>query len=323
MALSCAVLDDYQRISLKMANWDVLNDRVNLHVFDENIADESELTSIVQDFEIIIAMRERTVFHRHLLQNLPKLRLLITTGMSNASIDMVAAREFGITVCGTPGSIGAAAELAWGLLLSVMRNLPEESANFKNGGPKWQLSVGRDLQEKTLGVVGLGNLGKRVAGFGLAFKMDVIGLDSRDDLEQLTDDLGIGRAASLDDLLIRSDVVSLHVPLTAENIGLIGARELKLMKRDAVLINTSRGPLVDEASLCAALVSGDLGGAGIDVFDQEPLAVNHPYRRVPNLVATPHLGYVTRETYEIYFSGALEAVLAWLNKQPIRVLNLT
>lgn len=319
--VSCAILDDYQEISGNMANWALLGDRVRMRTFTAPIGDEAALVSTLWEFDVIIVMRERTAFRKPLLQKLPNLRLLVTTGMVNASIDMAAARDLGITVCGTPGSVGPAAELAWGLLLSVMRNIPEESANLKNCGAKWQLSAGRDLQNKTLGVVGLGNLGRRVAGYGLAFKMNVIGLDTCGGLEQLCIDLGIGKASSLDDLLIRSDVVSLHLTQTPETVGMIGTRELKLMGKDAVLINTSRGPLVDEAALCAALTSGELWGAGIDVFDQEPLPFNHPFRRLPNLVATPHLGFVTQETYKIYFSGAVEALQAWLENRPMRVLN--
>ena len=216
--------------------------------------------------------------------------------------------------------MGPAAELAWGLLLALMREIPREAANFRAGGDRWQLSVGRDLKEKTLGVVGLGKLGSRVARYGKAFDMEVLGF-TRTDAAARCAELGIGHAETLDDLLARCDVVSLHLTLTPQTRHIIGARELVLMKRDAVLINTSRGPLIDEAALIAALEAGRIGGAGLDVFDTEPLPANHPFRHLPNVVATPHLGYVTRDNYEIQFPEIVEDIAGWLVGAPVRLLN--
>lgn len=288
--------------------------------FREHIEDPELLAARLRGYEIVVAMRERTPFDETLLTLLPDLRLIVTTGMVNASIDMEAARRSGVTVCGTRGSVGPAAELAWGLLLALKRNIADEHVNFRKGGTQWQLSVGGDLMGKTLGVVGLGKLGQRVAGYGKAFGMEVLGWSKNNSPERCAA-LGIGYAASLDELLTRADVVSLHVTLNAETRGMIGARELGLMKPEAVIVNTSRGPLIDEGALIDALREGRIGGVALDVFDREPLPLDHPFRRLPNVVATPHLGYVTRETYAIYFSDALEAIRAWADGKPLRILN--
>jgi len=318
--LKCAILDDYQGVALEMADWGRLSGRVETTVLDRHLGDEAAVADALADFEIVVAMRERTPFPASLLSRLPKLRLLITTGMANASIDLKAARQHDIDVAGTAGRAGPAAELTWALLLSLMRRVPEEAANFRAGGDQWQLALGSDLIGKTLGVVGLGKLGARVAGYGKAFEMDVLGF-TRTDAETRCAALGIGHAASLDDLLSRADVVSLHLTLTPETRHVIGARELSLMKPGAVILNTSRGPLIDEAALVAALAEGRIGGAGLDVFDTEPLPADHPFRTLPNVVATPHLGYVTRQTYEIFFAGAVDNIVTWLDGKPARLLN--
>ncbi|NMG39579.1 D-2-hydroxyacid dehydrogenase family protein [Chelativorans sp. ZYF759] len=318
--LRCAILDDYQDHALSAADWGSLKDRVEITRFDRHLGDEDAVAAALSEFEIVVAMRERTPFPATLLQRLPKLRLLVTTGMANAAIDLKAARARGIDVAGTRSSIGPAAELAWGLLLSLMREIPREIANLRAGGDQWQLSVGRDLKEKTLGVVGLGKLGSRVARYGKAFDMDVLGF-TRTDAAARCAELGIGHAETLDELLERSDVVSLHLTLTAETRHIIGARELGLMKSDSVLINTSRGPLIDEAALIAALEKGQIGGAGLDVFDSEPLPADHPFRRLPNVLATPHLGYVTRDNFAIQFPEVVEDIATWLDGRPVRVLN--
>lgn len=318
--LRCAILDDYQDAALAAADWESLAPRIALDRFAAPLAGEDALAAALEPYSVIVAMRERTPFTASLLSRLPRLRLLVTTGMVNAAIDMEAARRRGVTVCGTRGSVGPAAELAWGLLLALMREIPAEVANLRAGGSRWQVSVGRDLKGKTLGVVGLGKLGQRVAGYGRAFGMDVLGW-SRNNSPGRCAALGIGHAATLDDLLARSDVVSLHLTLAPETRGILGAREIGLMKPGAVLVNTARGPLVDEAALVRALESGRLGGAALDVFEREPLPAGHPFRTLPNVVATPHLGYVTRETYAIYFSDAVEAISAWLEAKPVRVLN--
>ncbi len=317
---NCAILDDYQDAARTAADWSKLEEDVAIERFADHIADRATLAERLAKFEVIVAMRERTAFDDDLFSRLPNLKLLITTGMVNASIDLDAAKRHGVMVCGTRGSVGPAAELAFGLLLSVMRNIPAENANFHAGGAQWQLSVGRDLNGKTLGVVGIGKLGQRVARYGQAFGMDVVGW-SKNVTPERCEALGIGYAATLDELLGQSDAVSLHLTLNADTRGIIGERELAAMKRDAVIVNTSRGPLIDEGALAAALREGRLGGAGLDTFDQEPLPAGHTLRGMANVVATPHLGYVTAETYAIYYGDAVEDIAAWLAGSPVRVLN--
>ncbi|MGN6468012.1 MAG: D-2-hydroxyacid dehydrogenase family protein [Rhizobiaceae bacterium] len=317
--MDCAILDDYQEVALGMADWSGLAGKVRLQVFAEHI-EPQDLARRLADFEIIVAMRERTVFDEALLARLPKLRLLVTTGMNNASINMKAAERLGILVCGTRGVVGPAAELAWSLLLALTRNIPLETANLRAGGDPWQLSVGTGLQGRTLGVAGVGKLGRLTCGYGKAFGMDVLGW-SRSLTEEKSRELGIGYAATLDDLLQRSDVVCLQLTLTSETRGIIGRRELGLMRPGAILVNTARGPLVDEAALIEALEEGRLAGAALDVFDREPLPPDHPFRVLPNVVATPHLGYVTEETYRVFFGDAAEDIAAWLAGNPLRALN--
>jgi phosphoglycerate dehydrogenase-like enzyme len=318
-AVRCAILDDYQGVALGFADWSRLSQRVDTVVFDRPI-EPGRLRETLRPFEIIVAMRERTVFDASLLCRLPNLRLLVTTGMRNASIDMDAAAGQGITVAGTAGLVGPAAELAWGLLLALMRRIPEEAARLRNGSDRWQHSVGTELQGKTLGVVGLGRLGSRVAAYGRAFGMEVLGW-SRNNSPERSEELGVRYCATLDDLLRESDVVSLHLALNRETRGIIGKSAFEKMKPNAVLINTARGPLVDEEALVSALSKNRIAGAGLDVFDVEPLPLDHPLRRLDNVVATPHLGYVTGRTYEIYFNDAVEDIEAWLDGRPIRVLN--
>lgn len=320
MELRCAILDDYQNVALGMADWSALAGRARLEVFAEHI-EPQDLAERLAGFDIVVAMRERTVFDAELLSRLPKLKLLVTTGMNNASIDMKAAERLGILVCGTRGVVGPAAELAWGLLLSLTRNIPGEAANLRAGGERWQLSVGTGLQGKTLGVAGVGKLGRLVCGYGKAFGMEVIGW-SRSLTEEKSREIGIGYAPSLDDLLRRSDVVSLQLTLTKETRGIIGRREIGLMRPGAILVNTARGPLVDEAALVEALQAGRLSGAALDVFDREPLPSDHPFRTLPNVVATPHIGYVTEETYRIFFGDAAADIAAWLAGKPERALNV-
>jgi phosphoglycerate dehydrogenase-like enzyme len=319
MELRCAILDDYQNVALGMADWSALDGRVRLEPFTSHIEPEA-LAETLRDFEIIVAMRERTVFDEALLSRLPKLRLLVTTGMKNASIDTKAAERLGIIVCGTRGTVGPAAEIAWGLLLALLRNIPAEAANLRAGGEPWQLSVGADLQGKTLGVVGIGKLGRLICGYGKAFGMEVLGW-SRSLTEEKSRDIGIGHMATLDDLLRRSDVVCLQLTLTSETRGIIGRRELNLMRAGAILVNTARGPLVDETALAEALRDGRLGGAALDVFEREPLPKDHPFRTLPNVMATPHLGYVTKETYRVFFGDAAEDIAAWIAGKPQRALN--
>jgi phosphoglycerate dehydrogenase-like enzyme len=312
-----AILDDYQNVARRMADWASLLAGTEVVVFSDHLSDPGAVAARLADFDAVIAMRERTPFHRTLLERLPKLKLLVTTGMRNASIDVAAAAERKIVVCGTAGLPYPTAELTWGLILALFRNIPAEDRATREG--RWQISCGLGLNGKTLGVVGLGGLGSRVAKIGRAFEMNVIAWSQN---------LTAARAAEIgatlvtkDDLLARSDVVSIHLVLSERTRKLFGAHELAQMKRTAVLINTSRGPIVDEAALVAALRQGKLAGAGLDVYDEEPLPRDHPLRSLPNTVITPHLGYVTEEGYRIFYGQALEDVKAWLAGQPVRVLK--
>jgi len=312
-----ALLDDYQGVALGMADWKSLPTGTEVVVFKDHLADENALSARLADFDIIMALRERTPFPRTLLERLPKLKLLITAGMRNASIDMKAAAERGVLVCGTSGLPYPTAELAWGLILSLVRRIPAEDRATREG--RWQTSLGLGLNGKTLGVLGLGTLGSRVARVGRALEMKVLAWS-----QNLTAERAAAEDAMLvakDDLLARSDFVSIHLVLSERTRGLVGARELGLMKRSAYLVNTSRGPIVDEAALIRALGDGTIAGAGLDVFDEEPLPRDHPFRRLPNIVITPHLGYVTEETYRIFYGQAVEDIKAYLDGTPLRVLR--
>lgn len=312
-----ALLDDYQGVALSMADWKSLPTGTEVVVFKDHLADEDALAARLADFDIIMALRERTPFPRSLLERLPKLKLLITAGMRNASIDMKAAADRGVLVCGTAGLPYPTAELAWGLILSLARRIPAEDRATREG--RWQTSVGLGLNGKTLGVLGLGTLGSRAARVGRAFEMEVLAWS-----QNLTAERAAEVGASLttkDELLARSDFVSIHLVLGERTRGLIGARELGLMKRSAYLVNTSRGPIVEEAAVIRALQDGTIAGAGLDVFDEEPLPPDHPFRRLPNTAITPHLGYVTEETYRVFYGQALEDIKAYLGGTPLRVLR--
>jgi phosphoglycerate dehydrogenase-like enzyme len=311
-----AVLDDYQGVAREMADWASLGADCELTCFQDHIFDLRELAERLMPFEVVVAMRERTPFPRALLEKLPRLRLLVTTGMRNASIDVAAARERGVVVCGTPGAPGSTGELAWGLILSVLRSIPQEDRALREG--KWQTSVGLGLAGKTLGIIGLGTIGSQVAKVGAAFNMELIAWSQNLDAERAS--RVAAKRVERDELLARSDVVTIHLVLSERTRGLIGARELGLMKPTAFLVNTSRGPIVDEAALAAALAKRAIAGAGIDVYGVEPIAPDHPLLSAPNTVLTPHLGYVTRESYRAYFGGALENIAAWRRGSPIRVL---
>jgi phosphoglycerate dehydrogenase-like enzyme len=311
-----AVLDDYQDAARRVADWQTLPG-CEVTAFRDHLADPAALAARLAPFEIIVAMRERTPFPKALLERLPALRLLVTTGMRNGSIDVKAAAERNVMVCGTPGLPYPTAELAWGLILALFRRIPEEDRATREG--KWQTTLGLGLNGKTLGVLGLGTLGARVARVGRAFEMEVLAWSQN---------LTAARAAEVgatlvpkDELLARADVVSIHLVLGERTRGLLGARELGLMKQSAYLVNTSRGPIVDEAALVAALGAGRLAGAGIDVYGEEPLPPDNPLRRAPNTILTPHLGYVTEETYRVFYGGAVEDIAAWLKGAPIRVLK--
>ena len=312
-----AVLDDYQGVAAGMADWASLGADCHVAFFRDHLADSQALARRLADCEVVVAMRERTPFARALLERLPRLRLLVTTGMRNRSIDVAAARARGIVVCGTPGAAGTTGELAWGLILSLLRRIPQEDRALREGN--WQTTLGLGLGRKTLGVIGLGTIGSQVAKVGAAFDMRVIAWSQNLDAER-AGRVGAQRVER-DELLRSADVVTIHLVLSERTRGLIGARELALMKPGAFLVNTSRGPIVDENALAAALANGTIAGAGIDVYDTEPIARDHPLLSAPNTVLTPHLGYVTRESYQAYFGGAVEDIAAWRRGTPIRVLE--
>lgn len=312
-----AILDDYQNVAMGLADWKSLPAGTEVVAFHDHLHELDAVAKRLADFDVVVAMRERTAFPRGLLEKLPKLRLLVTTGMRNASIDVKAAAEGGITVCGTSGLPYPTAELTWGLVLALFRRIAVEDRATRDG--KWQTTLGLGLNGKTLGVIGLGTLGSRVARYGKAFEMEVLAWS-----QNLTAERAAEVGATLvgkDELLRRSDVVSIHLVLSDRSRGLVGARELGLMKRTAYLVNTSRGPIVDEAALIRALQDGTIAGAGLDVFEPEPLPLDHPFRKLPNTVITPHLGYVTEETYRVFFGHALEDVQAFLRGAPVRVLK--
>ena len=312
-----AVLDDYQGVALKYADWSVLPSDTEIQVFRDRLFDEDAIVERLRDFEIVMAMRERTPFPRSLLERLPKLKLLTTTSMLNRAINVEAGLELDITVCGTGSVPSPTVDLTWGLILALLRYIPQEDKAIRDG--RWQVSMGIGLQDKVLGVVGLGNLGSKVAIVGKAFGMNVIAW-SRNLTAERTAQFGV-TLVTKDELFSQSDVVTVHMVLSDRSRGLIGAPDLARMKPTAYLINTSRGPIVDEKALVEALEKGAIAGAGLDVFDQEPLPLDHPLRHLENVVVTPHIGYVTTETYDVFFRDTVENIQAFLNGHPIRVIT--
>ena len=318
--LQCAVLDDYQRAAQRFADWSSLAGRVDVRFLHDRLGSEDAVVSAIGDCEIVVAMRERTPFPRSLLARLPKLKLLVTTGLRNAAIDLKATQDLGILVCGT-GSFGSAtAELTWALILGFARKITIESGNLRANGP-WQSTVGMDLHGKTLGVLGLGKLGLQVATIGRAFGMKVMAWS-----QNLTPEAclaaGVEHAGSLDRLVSESDVLTIHLILSKRTRGMLGDAQLRRMKPTALLVNTSRGPIVDETALIAILRDKRIAGAALDVFDVEPLPPGHPLRALDNVLATPHLGYVTEESYKAYFGGVVADIAGWLEGKPERVLSL-
>lgn len=316
--MQIAILDDYQRLALTMADWSKLAD-CDVRVSERHLPPGTELERFLAGADVVVAMRERTRFTAATLEKLPHLRLLVTTGASNSAIDIMAARQLGITVCGTPGGGIATAELAFGLVLALMRHIPTEVAGLRAGAKEWQLTLGKELGERSLGIVGFGRLGQAMARFGRAFGMEVRAWSRSLDAKTAAE-AGVLHVPDLHDLLGMSEVLSLHLPLTAETRSLLGAAELALMPPGAVLINTARAGLVDERALIDALSTGQLAGAGLDVHSTEPLPPEHPFRSLPNVIATPHLGYVTEETYRRYFPGVVEAITSWREGHPVRVI---
>ena len=323
-----AILDDYQQVALASADWSAVRQLAEIDVFAQHIARTEALVSALVPYDVIVAMRERTAFDADRLARLPRLRLLVTTGMANASIDVAAAAARGITVCGTGGLGSPTAELTWGLILGLLRHIPEENQRLKmagraggaalGAGGGWQQTVGTGLEGKRLGVVGLGNLGRRVAEIGRAFGMDVVAWSQNLDPDR-AQEVQV-KPVGKEDLFASSDVVTVHYKLSPRSVGLVGAAELALMKPSGYLVNTSRGPLVDTAALLAALRSGGIAGAALDVFDEEPLPLSSPLRTAPNVLLTPHLGYVTEETYRVFYGEAAEDIVAFAAGAPVRVL---
>ncbi len=312
-----AILDDYFNAATDLADWSKLDGHAEITTFTEYLAGDDAVVDALADFEIIVGMRERTRFPASVLEQLPKLKLLITTGMRNASFDMEAAAKQGVTVCGTGGVGSPTSELAVGLMIALMRDIPRQSRSMEDGG--WQTFAGFDLAGKTMGLLGLGKLGGAVARVANAFDMKVIAWS-----QNLTDERAAECNATRvdkDTLFKESDVISIHLVLGDRSRGLVGAEQLAQMKKTAYLINTSRGPIVDEDALLTALQNKDIGGAGIDVYGEEPLPADHPMRKLDNVLLTPHIGYVTAENLAKMYQDAAEDVAAFLDGNPVRVLN--
>ncbi len=316
-----AILDDYQGATLGRGPWEKLPG-LEKTVFQDTITDQDALVARLLPFDGILAMRERTPFNRALIERLPNLKLLVTTGERNRGIDATACAERGITFCGTSSFGAPTVDITWGLILGLMRGLPEQQDNLRAGTWQQMLStghLGRTVEGKTLGVVGLGKLGGRVAKVAQAFGMKVIAW-SQNLTPEAAAAVGATRVEKAE-LFAQADVISLHLILSDRSRGIVGAAEIAAMKPSAIIVNTSRGPLIDQPALLAALHEGRIAGAGIDVFDQEPLPANHPILAAPRTMLLPHLGYVSEENYAAYFHGAVEAIQAWQAGAPIRVIT--
>jgi phosphoglycerate dehydrogenase-like enzyme len=311
-----AVLDDYQQVARNYADWSVLPQGSEVQFFSDHVSNEDELTARLASFDVIVAMRERTPFPRSLLARLPALRLLVTTGLRNAAIDVRAAAELGVAVSGTEGLPYPTAELTWSLILGLSRHIAVEDRAVRSG--RWQTSVGLGLQGKTLSLLGLGRLGTQVARIGQAFGMRVVAW-SPNLTQERADAAGVQRVER-NELFRQADVLSIHLVLSERTRGLVGEPELGLLRKTALLVNTSRGPIVDEPALIATLSAGAISGAALDVFDVEPLPANHPFLRLENTLLTPHLGYVTHETYQLFYAQALDDILGYLKGEPRRVI---
>jgi phosphoglycerate dehydrogenase-like enzyme len=309
--IQVAVLDDYQNVALETADWSAVAYRADITVFTDHVFDPDELVTRLAPFDVIFVMRERTPLPRSIIERLPRLKMIASTGPFNTSIDMVAAEERGIHVGTTGGTVASTVELTWALILAGARNLVTESVSIREGG--WQVSVGRELSGRVLGVLGLGRIGARVARIGEAFGMEVIAWS-----QNLTPEAAAEAGAthvSKEELFGRSDVLTIHMKLSERSAGLVGADELALMKPTAVLVNTSRGPLIDEAALVEALKAKSIRAAALDVFDTEPLPAGHPLRTLDNVIATPHIGYVADRPYRIFYRDAVAAIAEWLDRR--------
>jgi len=315
--LRCAILDDYFDLALSAADWSKVSDRVDITVFNHPFASEQAAAGALKDFEIVCAMRERTAFPKSLFDALPKLKLLLTSGMRNAAIDTAAVKDRGIVYCGTQYNRDPTAALAMGLILELTRGIGRENARMHAGEP-WQKFAGIEIEGRTLGVVGLGKLGSKVAGMARAFGMNVIAWSPNLTAERCKE-AGVGYA-SKEELFATADIITIHVVLSERSHGLVGAADLARMKPTAYLVNTARGPIVDEAALLEALQQKKIAGAGIDVFATEPLPVDHPFRKLENLVLTPHLGYATVEGFRNHYAQMVEAIDGWFKGEPVRRL---
>ena len=318
MAVRCAILDDYQNVALDCTDWSKIKGDVEFKVFNTHLGDPDKVIAALQGFQIVVAMRERTGFPKPVIDALTDLKLLITTGLRNASIDTAAAKARGVTVCGT-GSFGSPTSgIAIGLMLELTRHIGHENDRL-HGGAVWQTTIGPDLEGMTLGILGLGKLGIRTANIAKAFGMKVIAW-SQNLTPEKCQEAGVGYAGK-DDLFRQSDFITIHVVLSQRTRGIVGARELGLMKPTAFIVNTSRGPIIDEAALLAALRDRKIAGAGLDTFDVEPLPLDHPLRKMDNAVITPHLGYVSEQNYRHYFAGVVEDIRGFLDGKPVRVMT--
>lgn len=316
--LRCAILDDYQNVALKMADWSPLADRVEVKVFNAPFADAAAAIDALKDFEIVCAMRERTPFPAELLSALPKLKLLLTSGGRNAAFDLAAAKAQGIVVCGT-GAVGnPTAGLAIGLMLELTRKIGFENARMK-AGESWQVTLGEDIEGKTLGILGLGKLGSHVGSIARAMGMKTIAWSTN-----LTAEAAEKAGATYvtkEELFAKADIITIHLVLSARSRGLVSRDDLARMKPTSYLINTARGPIVDEAALLEILQARKIAGAGLDTYSHEPLPTDHPLRKLDNVVLTPHLGYVTAENYRRYYKEMIEDIAAWLKGEPLRVIG--
>jgi len=315
--IRAAILDDYQNVAMAMADWSPIAQDVQITVFNEPFANQAEAIKALQGFAVVVGMRERTPFPRAVIEALPDLKLLITTGAKNNSFDLKAAADRGVTVCGTRTFGSPTVGITFGLILELTRRIGFENARLKRG-ERWQITIGRDLEGLTLGIVGLGKLGRRSAEVGKAFGMNVIAWSQNLTPEKAAE-AGAGYA-SKEELFANSDIVTIHYQLGPRSRGLITAEDIGRMKKTAYLINTARGPIVDETALIAALREKRIAGAGLDVFDVEPLPLDHPFRSMDNVVITPHLGYVSEQNYKKYFPDIVENIRAWLDGKPVRVI---
>jgi len=316
--MKVAILDDYQNVSLILGNFEKLNKDFDFQVFNQSFENEDDAVDKLKDFEILLVMRERTPITKKIIKNLKELKLIITSGMRNKSIDLVTAKEKNILVCGTDSNSNPTAELTWALILGLVRNIREEAENMYQG--YWQTTLGYDLKGKTLGIIGLGNIGSQVAKVGIAFGMHVIVWSENLTLSVAKDNQVL--AVTKEELLEKSDFVTIHTVLSDRTKNLITKKDLELMKETAFLINTSRGPIVNEFDLVEALEKNIIAGAGLDVYDIEPLPENHKLRFLPNALLLPHLGYVTKENYEIFYSQMFENLQAFKEGKPIRIIQM-